>query len=74
MSNVKIVNAHTFKIDPTSKYILAIDRSAITMDDVMKLGKKLKEMGVPDAVAIMTNGDPTKLVKIIEYTEKENNG
>lgn len=63
-ARVVVVNATELK--PGAKYVLAIDKSSLTMHDLELLQKELRRMGVENTVALLTNGDPSTVMKIIE--------
>ncbi len=71
MSNVKIVNAQIFKLDPDAAYLIGLDNRMVTEETAQKLLLKLKDMGIKNGVALMTVGDPTKGIKIIKQEQAD---
>lgn len=68
MTKVELVKGTVFEIDPKKNYLICIDRSVMSIDDIHILMRKLKISN--GSVAIMTNGDPTTAVKIVESKEQ----
>lgn len=61
---INIVNAVELK--PDKKYLLAFDSHHFTMENAHHLLQALKRMGIENALAVFTNGDPDEGIKIIE--------
>jgi hypothetical protein len=64
-----IVITHATELKPGAKYLIALDRHAISMEDTQLLLSGLKGMGIENAVAVMVNGNPNELVQVVEQSE-----
>lgn len=62
----RIIITHATELKPGAKYLVALDQAACSQEDAHLLTHALKGMGVENAVVLMTDGDPTNLVKVIE--------
>lgn len=67
-ASITVVNATQLK--PGAKYIFVIDKNAMTLHDVSALAKHLNKIGIENAVAMMVDGNPNKLVKIVEQEDE----
>lgn len=65
----KIVITHATELKPGAKYLIALDSNHTTKEDAHLLLDGIRAMGVENAVCLMTDGDPTKTVQIIEQSE-----
>jgi hypothetical protein len=63
-SRIVITNATELK--PGAKYLIAFDRDSITQEDAHNLTHALQALGIKDAICVLTNGEPTKVMKVIE--------
>lgn len=66
MTTAKIHVVNATQLKPGAKYMFVIDKSAMPLEDVAALARHLRGIGIENAVAVMVDGDPKKLVKIIE--------
>lgn len=62
----KIVIVNAIELKPGKKYLICIDRNMVDNENAYILMEKLKAAGMGWAVGLMTDGDPTTAVKIIE--------
>lgn len=63
---VRLVEAHTIKLDADFRYLVVLDNRAVTKEDGAALGRALKSIGMNHGVVFMVNGDPATAVKIVE--------
>lgn len=63
---VELVNAEVFKLDLDARYIIGLDANTVTMDDAQSLLTALKNIGIRNAVALVTRGDPHDAIKVIK--------
>lgn len=62
----RIIITHATELKPGAKYLIAFDNTSITEEDAHNLTHALKAMGIENAVAVITHGDPNKVMKVIE--------
>lgn len=63
-SRIVITNATELK--PGAKYLIAFDRNSLSEEDAHNLTHALKALGIENAVAVLADGDPNKVMKVIE--------
>jgi hypothetical protein len=64
---VELVPVAAIPLDPAKKYLIVVDRDALSGWDIEKLLESLKsEYGVDASMAVLTKGDPFSSVQVIE--------
>lgn len=63
MRKLKLVKAKTFELDPNKFYLLVFDSRAMHRDDLQNL---MRALPANQSIALMVNGDPNDVLKIIE--------
>lgn len=68
MSNTeaRIVITHATELKPGAKYLIAFDSTSITEQDAHALTHAIKAMGIDAAIAVVTKGNPTDVMHVIE--------
>jgi hypothetical protein len=69
--NAEIVIANATELKPDRKYLIVLDRRAITEEDAHKLMKGLAKIGITNSVGVAVLGDAAQAVKIIEQKETQ---
>lgn len=63
---VDVIHAQAFKLEPGEKYLVCLDSRYVTEEAVVSLMKGFRRIGITQGLAWMINGDPNKIVKIVE--------
>lgn len=63
-SRIVITNATELK--PGAKYLIAFDAASVTRNQADELTHALKAMGIENVVAVITDGKPTDVMKVVE--------
>lgn len=65
----RIVITHATELKPGAKYLIAFDSTSISIEDAHSLTHALKSVGIEAAVAVVTHGNPTDVMQVIEQPE-----
>lgn len=68
-TEAKIAITHATELKPGSRYLIVVDQNSITGEDLHLLVQGLRGMGIENALALSVDGDPTKLVQVVEQPE-----
>ena len=66
MTDMKVNILHATELKPGSSYIICLDGNKVSLEDAASMAKQLKAMGILNSVVIAMNGDPKKIIKVIE--------
>lgn len=64
MKKVELVKGTVFEVDPKKRYMLIFSKDDITPEDAVQLN-----IGTPDSVVVIIDGDPAN-VKVIEMEDE----
>jgi CRISPR/Cas system type I-B associated protein Csh2 (Cas7 group RAMP superfamily) len=62
----RIIITHATELKPGAKYLIAFDRGSLTEEDAHNLTHALKAMGIDNAIAVLTDGNPSNVMKVVE--------
>lgn len=62
----RIVITHATELKPGAKYLIAFDSSSVSFEGAQRLTHALKAIGVENAVAVLTDGNPTEVMRVVE--------
>jgi adenosylcobinamide amidohydrolase len=68
---VKVIEFTGAKLDPDSAYLLAFDVTTVKMVEAYNVMEYLATVGIKNAIAIGTKGDPRKSIHFFEIPKEK---